>query len=247
MIRFFRALTRLLIFIFSVIHLVNRYIFYRLFHPANMDVALSYRSQTASFLLKALRISLEVNGTPPQEPSLLVSNHRTYVDPVPVARDTKFFPVVKIQVARWPFIGRAIDETGVIFVDRDSQDSRRNTRTALRDTILVKGFNAFIYPEGTTHKEPHTIAFRKGAFDIAAKENIPVVPIAVAYRDPEDAWVGTDTFIRHFFQCFGKKRIYVKLSYGQAIRSEDAEELLQATKHWIDQSLDRMNAEWEMN
>ena len=71
---------------------------------------------------------------------------------------------------------------------------------------LVKtGYNVLIFPEGTSSKSPVLLEVRNATFEMAAAANVPIMPVAIEYANENDAWVGTDTFVRHFFECFGKR------------------------------------------
>jgi 1-acyl-sn-glycerol-3-phosphate acyltransferase len=67
---------------------------------------------------------------------------------------------------------------GAIFVERF--DAKQGIEDA--DQVaqaLAGGRNPSIFPEGTFDRRPGLRAFRNGAFVIAAKANVPVVPVAL--------------------------------------------------------------------
>ncbi len=182
---------------------------------------------------------------PPKGRHIFVGNHRSYLDPAVVLRDVEALPVAKAEVADWPLIGYGAKVTGIMFVKRDSKTSRASTLDAMRKTLQM-GFPVLVYPEGTTHTMPHTMEFRGGGFGLAVKEQVPVVPMAIEYFDMRDAWVGDDTFISHFMRCFGKKRTYIKIRYGQALPpGNNPSELLASTQAWVNRSLAELRQEFD--
>lgn len=197
------------------------------------------------FLNKVIGVEIKVNGNIPKERCILMANHRTYYDAVAVLKDVLAFPIGKIEVQSWPLIGYIASLTGVLFVDRSSKESRRRTIDAMKQK-LNQGYSIFNTPEGTTHDEPTTIFFHPGTFATAAKLNVPVVPIAIEYKLKEDAWIGDDTFIRHFVQCFGKWKTEIQITYFEPIISDDADYLLKTTKSLIDHELLRIREEWNI-
>ncbi|MDO9262242.1 MAG: lysophospholipid acyltransferase family protein [Flavobacteriaceae bacterium] len=199
-----------------------------------------------NFLNKLLGVKITVKGTIPTDKCILMANHRTYYDAIVVLKDVLAFPIGKIEVQSWPLIGYAASLTGVLFVNRFNKESRRGTIDAMNQK-LNEGYTIFNTPEGTTHNKPTTIDFHPGTFVAAAKNKIPIVPIAIEYQLEEDAWIGDDTFIRHFVQCFGKWNTHIKVTYFDALISEDADYLLNTTKSQIDNELISIRKKWNLN
>ena len=92
-----------------------------------------------------------------------------------------------------------------IFVDRTNQESRRQTREDVKDR-LNEGYSVIVFPEGTTYQAPDLGKFFPGMFFIAAEGEIPVIPAAIEYLDPEDAWAGSESLLQHYFRAFGKAK-----------------------------------------
>ena len=234
----------LLVFTSMVFHLLPG-IAKSIFSKNYLPLALRMRQSWARSSLKILGARIEVKGNlPTGGPYLFIGNHRSYIDPVVALKDIKALPVAKAEVSSWPLIGYAAKATGVMWVKRDNKNSRAATMNAMEDT-LRKGFSVLVYPEGTTHVEPVTSTFKKGAFRLASKLQIPIVPIALEYGDMGHAWVGNDTFGPHFIRCFGKKKMLVKVHYGAPIISGNAEELMETTKKWIDKNMLEMRRDFD--
>jgi 1-acyl-sn-glycerol-3-phosphate acyltransferase len=147
-------------------------------------------------------------------------------------------------VESWPLIGSVAKTTGVIFVNRENKESRKETLKKMKD-VLEKGYSVLIAPEGTTHIEPTTIDFRPGAFVLATQLDVPIIPIAIDYKLLSDAWVGDDTFLPHFIRCFGKWKTEIKVSYLEPIPiSDKVEELITLSKKCIDDEMLRFRKDW---
>jgi len=187
-------------------------------------------------LLPHLGVRMHVQGTPPDFPCVLMANHRSYLDPVVITHDSRVYPVAKAEVAGWPIVGYGVKVSGVLFLKRESAESRRNTLQGIADK-LAEGFAVLLFPEGTTHAQASTLAFRSGGFKLAAENGFPVVPVAIEYRNPEDYWIGDDGFLPHFFRRFGEPSLDVFVHYGSAILDSRADVLMSLTKEWIDAEL----------
>lgn len=204
------------------------------------------RQNIARALVKWLNISVKAKNIPAistrkypskhtQYPNnfLLVSNHRSYVDPVIVNCFIPTLPVAKSEVGDWPLIGFGAKITGVLYVKRADKQSRADTRAGVR-SALQKGFHVLIYPEGTTSDLPQSLPFRIGSFKTAIEEDKGILPIAIDYGEKSDAWIGADTFLPHFIRCFGKWRTDIEITFGEPLFGDDAEFLAAKAKEWID-------------
>ncbi|MEO0900204.1 MAG: lysophospholipid acyltransferase family protein [Bacteroidota bacterium] len=192
---------------------------------------------------KALGADVEVQGEKPEYGALLVPNHRTYIDIVHFIKGTPICFVAKKSVASWPLVGKGANILRTIWVDRSSKESRRQTREAVKNR-LKEGISVVVFPEGTTYKAPELGELHKGIFYVAADGEVPIVPVAIEYQDPDDAWVGTETFLPHFLRAFGgKKKIGVKMRYGQPIKGTDGEVLRQEVADWLKKNTHELQVE----
>mgnify|MGYP000985085747 CR=1 FL=1 len=100
-----------------------------------------------------------------------------------------------------------------------------------------QGIPVILFPEGGTFKGPLTKPFKKGSFQIACDANIPVIPMAIQYKDEDDAWVGNDLLLTHFFRQMGKPITKVHIKYGTSISGSDYKQIQSETKEQIDSML----------
>lgn len=116
----------------------------------------------------------------PDGACIVVCNHASYLDGplLTAALPSRFTFVVQAGAATWPFFGRVIRRMGVTFVDRGvARSGAAQTRHLIRR--LEDGQSLTIFPEGTFDSPPGLLAFRKGAFLIAAHAGVPVVPAVI--------------------------------------------------------------------
>ena len=238
-----RAFFRLLFFAIGSIFYISRYLIKATIVGNDLDRALRLRKQWFGLINKSLGVRVEIFGEMPKESGLLVCNHRSYFDPLVVMQYLLALPVGKAEIETWPIIGYGAKVSGSIFVDRKTKEGRDKARQDILQT-LRNGYFVINYPEGTTHIKPQTNDFKPALFKDAAAEGFTVYPVIQEYQRDEDAWIGDDTFIRHFFDCFGKKNTYVKLSYGPALKSDSAIELMEMSKQWIDKELLVLRKNW---
>ncbi|RWR91623.1 1-acyl-sn-glycerol-3-phosphate acyltransferase 1, chloroplastic-like protein isoform X1 [Cinnamomum micranthum f. kanehirae] len=119
------------------------------------------------------------NLPPADNPAVYVSNHQSFLDIytlLTLGRSFKFISKTGIFVI--PIIGWAMFLMGVIPLRR--MDSRSQLDCLKRCMDLVKkGASVFFFPEGTRSKDGKLGPFKKGAFSVAAKARVAVVPITL--------------------------------------------------------------------
>ncbi len=246
MIGFVRAFSRLTFFITGTLFYVSRYLAKAIVVGNDLDRALRLRKEWFRKVHRFLGVHITTYGEQPVEAGLLVCNHRSYYDPLLTLSQILALPVGKTEIQSWPVIGYAAMVSGAVFVDRKTREGRDQARKEILK-MLKKGYFVINYPEGTTHIEPQTIEFKRGLFRDAAKEQFILYPLVHEYQSDSNAWIGDDTFFRHFFECFSNKNIYVRMSYGPKIQGDDPEQLLQKSKQWIDAELLRLRKGWHLS
>lgn len=234
--KFSRAFFRLLLFATYTMVRIVQIVFLSLIKGEDPHRSLRIRRSWARWLLPKLGLQITTEGEAPDFPCIVMSNHRSYMDPVILVRDIAGFPVSKAEVASWPIIGYGAKLTGVLFLKRESASSRRSTLNGISAKVR-EGFPVILFPEGTTHDHPTTIELKRGGFQLAADGGFPIVPVMMEYGDPADYWIGNDTFLPHFFRRFSERRMIVNVRYGEPLSGNNAQELQQKTRTWIDHQL----------
>jgi len=116
----------------------------------------------------------------PDTPSVIVANHSSYIDGVllKAVLPARFAFVIKKEMVRVPLAGLLLRRLGAEFVDRfnrhsGAMDARRLMRAASGGGSMV------FFPEGTFTGRPGLARFHGGAFTIAARARMPVVPLVI--------------------------------------------------------------------
>lgn len=116
------------------------------------------------------------------KPHVLVANHQGNGDVgllfMAVPKPLRF--LAKRSVAWIPFIGWSMRLARFPFIDRD--DPRRGQRSIdeVAARIQREGINVVVFPEGTRSPEGTILLpFKKGAFILAIKAQVPILPIAI--------------------------------------------------------------------
>lgn len=202
-------------------------------------VATRHGHAWARRMMGLLGVRVEVHGSPPTGPVLLLANHRSYVDIAALLAQRPCAFLAKAEIGEWPLFGAAARETHTVFVKREDKASRRAARAGAL-ALLQQGVAFAAFPEGTTSRGPGALPFFPGLFELAAEHQIPVVPVAIEYGNRDDAWVGDDGFIPHFLSCFRRRRMQVAVAFGPVLDRVDKDGLKAEAEAWIRNRLETL-------
>jgi len=136
--------------------------------------------------LGALNIEIRVENEeklPKEGQYLLVSNHRTIIDPPIieiVLQHTDIFGlwVAKKELYNSFFFGMFVRNAGCILLDREK--SQMSGFFADIKSGVKAGNSIFIFPEGTRNKSDAPVAgFKEGSRIIALKNRLPMLPVYI--------------------------------------------------------------------
>lgn len=214
------------------IHIIGFFLFITV-GKSKQEAGARLRRRWLSHVPAAMGFEVRVSGTPLQGPCLYVANHIGYIDPFLLLMNVDGSIVAKAEVFRWPVIGYAGHLVGTIFVNRNEKESRQKTLLTIR-SALESGKSIIVFPEGTTTDGKHTLPFRPRSFEAAQQAGVPVQPVAISYADPAVPFIGTHTFIPHFFRLFRSKKILCNIAFGPELKGNNTAE---ASREWIEQMI----------
>jgi 1-acyl-sn-glycerol-3-phosphate acyltransferase len=115
------------------------------------------------------------------DPMIVMSNHESHLDPpsIILSSDRPIGFLTKQELKWIPVFGWALEATGHVFIDRKNkaQSHASIDRAAGR---IADGRCVAVFPEGTRSVDGHLLPFKKGGFVLAAKAQVPIVPVGVA-------------------------------------------------------------------
>lgn len=86
--------------------------------------------------------------------------------------------VMKAGIAKIPFVGAACRAAGFIFVDNSTpKAAARSVRDA--EKSLKNGASVVVFPEGSRTYDGKMIRFKRGAYQMAVDQHLPIVPITI--------------------------------------------------------------------
>ncbi len=134
------------------------------------------------------RARVEIEGlehVDPSGPQLLVANHSGLHDILALAANLpiQFRWVAKKSLFRIPFMGWHMRRSGYIPIDRENP--REAARSIIAAAHIIRGgVNAIAFPEGTRSRDGELGKFHSGAFALALRTGVPLVPVSLegSYR-----------------------------------------------------------------
>jgi acyl carrier protein len=160
--------------------------------PVWMIVAFARRPGLARFAcyyaailaskLTAIHISITGRERLPSAPHVLAANHASYVDTILVAAalppEHRYVYVVKGELAQRWIPRRFLEGLDAAFVERF--DAKHGVEDLAHVEEAVRsGASPVFFPEGTFDRQPGLREFRLGAFLLAARTGVPVVPVGI--------------------------------------------------------------------
>lgn len=195
------------------------------------NAAMAFWSRGASIILN---IRIKKIGDAPKAPFILVLNHLSYLDIIPVFLYTDCTFVAKKEVKSWPLLGKMIASMGVIFVDRGRK------RDVVRvNHLLSKNLNnkqgIVLFPEGTSSGGKQVLPFRSPLLEFPASQTLPVHAASIKYEttaadEPAEESVcffgKRDPFLKHIIKMAKNKKIYCTIRFGeQPVHDQDRKKL----------------------
>jgi 1-acyl-sn-glycerol-3-phosphate acyltransferase len=139
--------------------------------------------RTVRILCKATGIRLKTEGManiPLGKQYVVVSNHMSYLDSLIL---TGVLPeqcsfVAKAELGKNPFLRVTLKKLGVFLVDRfDAAQGVADARKI--DEGVDRGLRPIFFAEGTLQRMPGLLPFQMGAFVLACRKQLPVVPVII--------------------------------------------------------------------
>ena len=135
-------------------------------------------------IMRVLRIRLQVSGKEFLQDDgcavVIAANHQSYMDIMVMlaALPLRFKFLSKQSVFDLPFIGGAMRAAGYISIDRDKTSGNRSSLIQSLEA-LKQGESLMIFPEGTIPRDGQLGKFQPGAFSLAKKAGVPVLPVTI--------------------------------------------------------------------
>lgn len=113
-------------------------------------------------------------------PQIFAANHQAVYDILILAGwlPVQFGWVVRKEWYKTPFMGWHLAHSGNVPIDRSNP--RASAKSLIEAVAIIRGgVNVCIFPEGTRNKDAMLQDFKGGAFVLAQKAGVPIVPVTI--------------------------------------------------------------------
>jgi 1-acyl-sn-glycerol-3-phosphate acyltransferase len=132
------------------------------------------------FFVRAIGVRVRVEGKAnlPAGVCLFVANHTSSADAPAVvgAIPRRIAVLLKESLFKWPIVGQAFTLARFIPVNRADRESAIASVEKAAEAMRT-GQSFLVYPEGTRSPDGRLQEFKKGAFVLAIKAGVPIVPV----------------------------------------------------------------------
>lgn len=132
------------------------------------------------FFLSRIKLEIEGLNNIPNEHTIIVANHASYIDGIILhaVLPVKFTFVIKSEMKNVPLANFLFKRVGSRYVERfKPKGTYRDARKLIK--AGAEGESLAIFPEGTFTEKKGLDKFRTGAFLTAIKSNMPIVPLVI--------------------------------------------------------------------
>lgn len=139
----------------------------------------------ATSLLRAAGVTVEWAGLDrlaAHGPGILIVNHESWFDVLVLAAHlpVTYRFVGKKELVSVPLFGPAWLACGHIAIDRSDRESAIRSLEHAGELLRRHGGVIIMFPEGTRSTDGDLLPFKKGAFVLALKLGVPIIPVGIA-------------------------------------------------------------------
>ncbi len=159
------------------------FILFSLFPSSKVEIRRKYfYHQTIKWFCRILVLAttrgltiIDHNKAPFDKPSIIIVNHQSFIDLiVMLSLHPRLILLTNDWVWNSPLFGRVVRWAEYYPVSSGIEDSVENLREA-----VAGGYSVVVFPEGSRSKDMSIKRFKKGAFYLAEKLDLDILPIAL--------------------------------------------------------------------
>ena len=177
-------------------------------------------------ILAILGVRVRVEGQAPRghEPTIIVSNHISWLDVWLIHAVCPVRFVAKSDIRSWPLAGWLVARAGTIFIERTRRrDTARINRIIAQ--VLARGERIGMFPEGITTDGSHVRAFHASLFQPALALNARIAAAAIRYPNGDGtpnvdaAYAGTRSLAQSLRLILRHRVLHAELIFAGSVES----------------------------
>ena len=131
-------------------------------------------------ILDILEIKTVINGNVKEGNYLIISNHSSWLDIIILGSTFKTTFLSKIEVSKWPIIGKITTAVDMLFINRGEKDAAAKAVAGISE-FLSNNRNVTIFPEGTSSGGEKLLKFKPRLFASCQETRSPVQCVIIKY------------------------------------------------------------------
>ena len=177
-------------------------------------------------ILDIVDVELKIEGTVREGSYLIISNHSSWLDIVVLGSTFKTTFLSKIEISRWPILGKITTAVDMLFIDRGAKDAASTAVNGISQ-YLKNNRNVTIFPEGTSSGGEELLKFKPRLFASCIEANCPVqcVVIKYPYKDqkihPSVPFIRRNNLFLNIFKVLYRDDIVVEVKIVDLIGTKD--------------------------
>ena len=146
-------------------------------------------------ILDIVDVKLVVKGKVKEGNYLIISNHSSWLDIVILGSIFQTTFLSKIEISRWPVLGKITTAVDMLFIDRGAKNAANK---AVQDIsqYIQNNRNVTIFPEGTSSGGKGLLNFKPRLFASCIEANCPVQCVTIRYPFKGERMHPTVPFVR---------------------------------------------------
>ncbi len=135
-------------------------------------------------IIRLLFLPIHVEGREHMDPHqsyVIIPNHQGAFDIFLIYGflNRHFKWMLKAELRKMPFIGKACESAGFIFVDQKGGPKKMKETHDRARQVLQDGVSLVVFPEGARTWDGRMRKFKRGAFQLADELQLPLLPITI--------------------------------------------------------------------
>tara|TARA_A100001011_G_scaffold391671_1_gene477627 strand:+ start:1203 stop:1949 length:747 start_codon:yes stop_codon:yes gene_type:complete len=131
-------------------------------------------------ILDIIEVKTIIRGDVKQGNFLIISNHSSWLDIIILGSTFKTTFLSKIEVSKWPVIGKITTAVDMLFINRGEKDAASQAVSGI-SKFLSHNRNVAIFPEGTSSGGKKLLNFKPRLFASCIDNGCPVQCVIIKY------------------------------------------------------------------
>ena len=177
-------------------------------------------------ILDIIEVKTIIKGDIKQGNYLIISNHSSWLDIIILGSTFKTTFLSKIEVSKWPVIGKITTAVDMLFINRGEKNAASLAVSGISE-FLSRNRNVAIFPEGTSSGGKKLLSFKPRLFASCIDSGCPVQCVVIKYPyknkniHPSVPFVRGNSLFLNILKVLFHKDITAEITITKLIETKD--------------------------